>query len=40
MQKLMQKTLLILYVSILCFGLASCGKRGDLLPPPGYEETS
>lgn len=35
----MHKVMIILCMSILCLGLASCGKRGDLLPPPGYEKS-
>ena len=34
----MRKTVIILCMGILCFGLVACGKRGDLLPPPGYEK--
>jgi len=34
----MGKLMMIFCVAILCFGLISCGKRGDLRPPPGYEE--
>jgi predicted small lipoprotein YifL len=33
----MQKTILLVCVALLSLGLASCGKRGALLPPPGYE---
>ena len=32
--------LMILLLCTSCFTLASCGKRGDLLPPAGYEAPS
>ena len=35
----MQKLMIILMMGTLCLGVASCGKRGDLLPPPGYEKS-
>jgi len=28
----------VVVVLMMSFTLASCGKKGDLLPPPGYEE--
>ena len=27
----------LVMIGFLCFGVLSCGKRGDLLPPAGYE---
>mgnify|MGYP006945857751 CR=1 FL=1 len=27
----------ILLILLLSFSFTACGKRGDLLPPPGYE---
>lgn len=35
----MRHTIIILSLMALVFGLSSCGKRGDLLPPPGYEKS-
>lgn len=35
----MRKLVIILCMGALCLGVASCGKRGDLLPPPGYEKS-
>ncbi len=34
----MRKSVIILVIGLICLGVASCGKRGDLLPPPGYEK--
>ncbi|WP_417624613.1 LPS translocon maturation chaperone LptM [Paremcibacter congregatus] len=34
----MQKIIALICLGIVCLGLAGCGKRGDLLPPPGYEK--
>ncbi|VAW01058.1 hypothetical protein MNBD_ALPHA01-2075 [hydrothermal vent metagenome] len=34
----MQKFIMVFFMGVLCLGLASCGKRGDLRPPAGYEE--
>lgn len=36
----MTATLKILLVMCISFLFMSCGKRGDLLPPPGYEAPS
>lgn len=33
----MRKIIILLCVGIMGFGLAACGKRGELLPPPGYD---
>lgn len=27
----------VLLIVMMVFTVVSCGKRGDLLPPPGYE---
>jgi len=27
----------LLLISVFCLGAISCGKRGDLLPPEGYQ---
>jgi len=32
--------LFILALLIAAFGLGACGRRGDLEPPPGYEDNS
>ncbi len=34
----MRILIIILYLGLI-LGLTSCGKRGDLLPPPGYENS-
>jgi len=33
----MMRTILILMMAVLVIG--ACGKKGDLRPPPGYEQT-
>ncbi|GEM_PF-3159812 len=33
-----QKTVIALCAVVICLGLASCGKRGDLLPPSAPEQ--
>ncbi|VAX03294.1 hypothetical protein MNBD_ALPHA03-1549 [hydrothermal vent metagenome] len=35
----MRKIIMVFCAGLICLGLASCGKRGDLLPPPGYEKS-
>lgn len=35
----MRHFIIILSLMVLVFGLTSCGKRGDLRPPTGYEES-
>ena len=35
----MRKLGLILCMGMMCLGTVSCGKRGDLLPPAGYEKS-
>jgi hypothetical protein len=32
-----QKFIILFMMSIVCLGTGACGKRGDLLPPEGYE---
>ncbi len=31
--------MILLSIVLLSMGLISCGKRGDLLPPAGYEKS-
>lgn len=33
----MKNFFIIIFVTVLSMSLSSCGKRGDLLPPEGYE---
>ncbi len=32
----MRKTLTILFMGVMALGLAACGKKGDVNPPPSY----
>lgn len=36
---MVRKLIILLSISALSFMTVSCGKKGDLLPPPDYEES-